>query len=206
MSPYERRELIGPGEIRAESTADGRTILRGLAAPFDTLSGAISEEGRTFRELIRPGAFARSLAARPVVALAGHRTWPPLGSTRAGTLALRETDRGLEFELDPPATETGREVIEAARRGDLGGMSFGFNPANDGESWEQRDGMPLHVLREVELYEISFVTWPAYPRTNATAAVRSLIEWERSQVPTPPPTPRADALRAALGRWTAAAR
>jgi HK97 family phage prohead protease len=60
-------------------------------------------------------------------------------------------------------------VLALAERGDLGGMSFGFVVAKDGERW---DGSKRTLLG-VDLKEISVVSaWPAYEGTVVNARAR----------------------------------
>jgi uncharacterized protein len=52
-----------------------------------------------------------------------------LARTRSGTLRLAEDSKGLAFDLDVPNTSFGRDVLELAERGDIGGASFAFTVA-----------------------------------------------------------------------------
>ena len=111
----ERRAAV---EVRA---ASGRRLV-GLAAPFNSPT-----QIGGFREVILPGSFRASLASgADVRALVDHDDDKLLGRTRSGTLRLAETGKGLEFELDVPDTQLGRDTLTMAQRGDLSGCSFGF--------------------------------------------------------------------------------
>lgn len=149
---------------------EGRQLI-GLAAPFGSETRIAD-----FREVIAPGAFTRSLASRvDVLALADHDPTRVLGRTSTGSLALRETERGLEYRLELPDTTTGRDLRALAERGDLGGVSFGFNVVRD--SWDGE----VRTLHEVTLHEVSIVqAWPAYPTT--TVSLRSRVPGERDQL------------------------
>jgi HK97 family phage prohead protease len=94
-----------------------------------------------------------------------------IGRTSSGTLQLREDGKGLAYTVAVPHTGLGDDLLELARRGDLGGMSFGFTVPPGGDEWNAtRD---QRTLRTVALAEISAVHFrPAYPGT--TVAVRSL--------------------------------
>lgn len=59
-------------------------------------------------------------------ALYEHNYTQLLGRTKSGTLVLSEDDTGLRFELTPPNTQLGNDVLELVERGDISGMSFGF--------------------------------------------------------------------------------
>jgi len=157
MTTLEKRAAI---EVRAE----GRK-LTGYAAVF-------GQETRIadFRETIRKGAFAASLASgKDILALVDHDSGKVLGRTRSGTLRLSEDERGLRFEIDVPDTNLGRDLLAMATRGDLGGASFGFTVQPDGEEWrgDQR------TVKAVTLHEISVVqSFPAYAGTSVSARSR----------------------------------
>jgi HK97 family phage prohead protease len=156
----ERRALIAPLEVRAES----RTIA-GYAAVFNSET----DIGGMFREQIAKGAFKPSLNA-DVRALFDHDTSHVLGRTKAGTLRMSEDDHGLAVEIDLPDTQTGRDLRESMARGDIDGMSFGFRVTK--QEWDESGEVPLRTIREVELFEVSVVTFPAYADTEV--ALRSL--------------------------------
>jgi HK97 family phage prohead protease len=146
--------------FQTEVRATGRR-LEGYAATF----GSQAKIGG-FTETIEPGAFRASLlSGADILALADHDPGKVLGRTKSGTLILAEDAKGLRFGIDMPNTQIGNDLIEMAKRGDLGGMSFGF-VATD-EAWPSRD---RRILRAVDLKEISVVqSWPAYQGTTVQA-------------------------------------
>lgn len=154
-------------EVREDS--DGMH-LEGYAALFNSRS----ENLGGFTETIQPGAFRATLRSRNDIKLLwNHDTGAVLGSTRAGTLALVEDEKGLRVSATLPNTTHGRDAAELVRRGDVSGWSFGFSlPTRGGDSWSE-DGTE-RVLKSVRLHEVSLVAFPAYPATNGTATVRGL--------------------------------
>ena len=155
-------------EIRASGTlsATGKT-LTGYAAVFN--SEAVLGD---FSEVIRQGAFAKSLATGSNIrALYQHQGDALLGTTRGGTLQLREDAKGLAFELALPDTTHGKDLAILVGRGDVAGCSFGFRVAPGGDRWEQRGGKLVRELIDVELVEITLTSDPAYQDT--TVAMRS---------------------------------
>lgn len=171
MNPGIRPERrCGSSEIRAQ----GRR-LEGYAALF----GTEARIGNVV-ETIRPGAFSSALAGgADIVALVDHDAGRILARTRSGTLRLAEDRRGLAFSLDLPDTQTARDVLALAERGDLGGMSFGFSVADGGDRWdgERRE------LRSVILHEISVVSaWPAYAGTIVQARSRAAPDGARCRL------------------------
>lgn len=148
------------GNMERRTFAEIRTAgrrLEGYAATF----GSEARIG-AFVETIAPGAFKAALGS-DVLALLDHDASQVLGRTSSGTLRLTEDSRGLHFCLDLPDTQAGRDVAELAKRGDLGGMSFGFVVPKGGDVWSGE----RRTLRTVDLKEISVVqAWPAYPDTS----------------------------------------
>lgn len=143
-------------EVRASDAGD---TLVGYAAVFDSPS-----EPMPFTEIVKRGAFAKTLNDGADVRLLIDHEGVPLARTKSGTLKLEEDERGLKVEatLDPSNPDSMR-VISAMRRGDLSQMSFAFRTIKD--SWSN-DRM-LRELREVQLYDVSVVTYPAYEDTIA---------------------------------------
>lgn len=148
-------------EVRArEGESDAIT---GYAAVFN----ALSEDLGGFRERIAPGAFARSIAQNDVRALWDHDPKYVLGRNKAGTLALEEDETGLRVEIDPPDTVWAGDLVRMMQRGDVDQMSFGFYVRDD--AWAEEDGVAVRTLRDVDLFDVSIVTFPAYPQTSAEA-------------------------------------
>ena len=147
-------------------TAKGKT-LTGYAAVFNSEANL-----GDFQELIRPGAFAKSLATGSNIrALYAHNGEALLGTTKGGTLQLREDAHGLAFELALPDTTHGKDLAILVDRGDVGGCSFGFKLRSGGDRWEQRGARLIRELLDVELVEITLTSDPAYQDT--TVAMRS---------------------------------
>ena len=143
--------------------------LEGYAARFDSESSDLGG----FVEVIRPGAFTRTLSGDgDVFMLHAHRSDQLLGSRDAGTLRLVEDASGLRFILDAPDTNLGRDISELVQSKVLRGMSFGFIvPRASGERWtERKDGLLQRELFDVDLAEVSSTQWPAYPAATVTAS------------------------------------
>lgn len=124
-----------------------------------------------FREKLAPGAFARTLREKPdVVMLLDHDSGRVLGRISAGTLALREDRIGLWFNLDvDTTTPEGQTALGTVGRQDIRGCSFGFRVR--AEEWQDGgDRLPLRIITDVDLYEITLTAFPAYPTTSASLA------------------------------------
>ena len=161
---------IGTVELREDPGAD--PAICGYAAKFDTLS----ENLGGFREQIRPGAFDTVLT-NDVRALFNHEPNLILGRTTAGTLTLSADSTGLSYRITPPDTQYARDLMKSMQRGDVSQSSFAFTVDND--SWdEDDDGRLVRTINSVKrLYDISPVTYPAYPDTDA--AVRALTDYQQ---------------------------
>ena len=165
MSKVETRVQMTDFEVR--ETDEGMRF-SGYAAVFDSPS-----EPLPFIERIAPGAFKRAIDSRNDIKLLwNHDTSEVLASSRAKTLSLRETDRGLFAEALLPNTTRGRDTAELIRRGDVDSMSFGFSVPSGGDEWSA-DGRE-RTLKSVRLHEVSIVAFPAYAGTAGSTAVRGL--------------------------------
>lgn len=179
--------------LRAAAPAgDAPSRLTGHAALFNTLS----EDLGGFREQIAPGAFTRTLAEQDQRALWQHDPRYVLGRRGAGTLRLAEDDQGLAIEVDLPDTTWGRDAGISIARGDVTQMSFGFFTVAD--HWEDRGGELIRTLLDVELLEVSPVTFPAYSATDVSARSLDALRAARAVHRPPPAPPDHTLLRARL--------
>lgn len=163
----EKRCLMA-AEIRAEG--DGKKLV-GYAAVFDA-----PYDSGWMVEYVRKGAFSRALSEnQDVRALFDHDSSVVLGRRSAKTLTLAEDDKGLRFEIDLPDTQAARDLRILVERGDITGMSFGFRVIK--EQWDESGPKPVRTLLDVDLLEVSVVTFPAYADTSV--GVRSLEDWRK---------------------------
>jgi HK97 family phage prohead protease len=153
---------------------DEKKRIVGHAAVFDTVG-----DGGWFREKIAPGAFKKSIEADDVRALFNHDPNFVLGRNKAGTLKMREDEKGLWIEIDPPDTQFARDLSTSIERGDISQMSFGFEIIS--EERQKGDGTEpdLFTLREVKLWDVSPVTFPFYTQTDVS--VHSREQWSQRQ-------------------------
>ena len=128
-------------------------------------------------ESVAPGAFTNSLS-NDVRALTNHDTTLVLGRTKAHTLELREDSHGLWGHIDiNPNDADAMNLYERVKRGDVDQCSFGFDIRSE-DTEIREDGSVHWTIRDVELYEVSCCTFPAYEQTtiNARAAQRDDIK------------------------------
>lgn len=160
-------------EVRATGDDQGFGIV-GHAAVY----GRLSEPLGGFREVLAPGAFRRVLDEGPDVGLLiDHDPSTILARTTSGTLSLEEDAEGLAVNADAALTTRGRDLRLSMKRGDVNAMSFGFTVRED--DWEINDaGVVIRTVHEIgKLWDVSVVTFPAYPQTDASA--RTLDEDEK---------------------------
>jgi HK97 family phage prohead protease len=145
-------------QLRALETGDKRKVIEGVI-PYNSRSVPIWG----LIETIDPGAFRKTLADKKnIFAFFNHDDGKILGSTRAETLVLENTEDGLVCRCTLPGTSWGNDAWEIVNRGDANTMSFGFSPVK----W--RDEGKERTLLEVNLSEVSFcVPFAAYPETDS---------------------------------------
>ncbi len=159
FSGDEREERSVPVKELRVIREDGQPHIVGYAAVFDVLS----VELWGFREKIKQGAFKKTIQEADVRALWNHDTSYVLGRTKSGTLGLREDEIGLAIDITPPDSQWARDAMVSIDRGDVDQMSFGFSTIRD--AWETVDNELIRTLEEVALFDVSPVTFPAYPQT-----------------------------------------
>jgi len=202
--PMERRGFA-PSEIRADS--EGK--IAGYAAVFNTWA----DDGWGGEEMVRAGAFNKTLKEKPDIrALWNHDSSLVLGRTTNDTLTLKEDDHGLAIEITPPDTQWGRDAVASIRRGDVDQMSFGFRVVKDEWTRADKSSKEKRELVELELFEVSPVTFPFYPTTEVGVrdaldkvgvaaetrdAVLAQLRGERNVAPEPPEEPQDLTLRCA---------
>lgn len=174
----ERRLFSSNLEMRAEGD---KQKLVGYAAVFNRDSELIYG---SFIERIAPGAFAESIANHDDVrALINHDPNLILARTASKTLTLKEDAHGLLSEIDPPKTSYADDLLESTRRGDISQMSFGFETIEDKWTRGENGAPDVRTLLKVRLFDVSPVTFPAYPDTDV--AVRSHQAFREQADPRP---------------------
>ena len=143
----------------------------GHAAVFNSWS----EDLGGYRERIAPGAFRKTVQESDIRALWNHDPNFVLGRTKSSTLSLHEDKKGLLIEITPPDTQLVRDlVLEPMRRGDVDQASFAFRAiAEEMSAGPNRAGLYERTLQEMQLFDVSPVTFPVYSQTDM--AVRSIL-------------------------------
>lgn len=151
-------------DFATRSDEEGGIFIEGYFAVFN--SDYHIAPGMT--ESVAPGAFTNSLSG-DIRALINHDTTLVLGRTSAHTFELREDAHGLWGRINiNPNDSDAMNLYERVKRGDVSGCSFGFFPVS--EETEIRDDGSVHwTITDVDLYECSACSFPAYQETNITA-------------------------------------
>lgn len=148
-----------------QTREDGENLrIEGYFAVFNSNYEITSD----MSESVAPGAFTNTLAD-DIRALVNHDTTLVLGRTSAHTLELHEDEHGLwgSISINPKDSDA-MNLYERVKRGDVSQCSFGFDIIK--EDTEIREDGSMHwTIREVKLYEVSCVTFPAYESTNIDA-------------------------------------
>lgn len=159
-------------ELRASESATGYH-LEGYAALIETPYQVEDWLGE-YTEVIRTGAFKRTLDHGADVRLLINHEGIPLARTKSGTLGLAEDEVGLLTRADlDPASPTVAGLKSAMDRRDADQMSFMFRVLR--QEWSpdftQRD------ILEVQLFDVSVVTFPANEGTTVSLRSSAIARW-----------------------------
>lgn len=129
---------------------------------YASLFGAVDQGG----DVVEKGAYARSIKAlagegRKVKMLWQHDPAQPIGVWDE----VREDGRGLWVKgrlLD--ATQKGREAIALIGAGAIDGLSIGYRAVK-----ATKNDKGQRLLKELELWEVSLVTFPMLPGARVAA-------------------------------------
>ena len=165
MEPEQLQE-----EYRAASLVDaeikGRTV-RGLAAVYDQPWAEALSEKNGYSESFARGAFRKALTRLQnfnVPLLWQHERRDMLGTTKNGTLRLKEEPNGLYFEGDLPENPLGEYVRSMVERGDATGVSVGMASGPQDSAMSRRDGRYHRTINNIHhLLDVSLTYEPSYP-------------------------------------------
>lgn len=132
-------------------------------------------------ESIAPGAFDSSLS-NDVRALTNHDTTLVLGRTKANTLEIKSDSRGLwgRIRINPNDSDA-MNTYERVKRGDVDQCSIGFLIRS--QETDFRDDGSIHwTITDVELFEVSVCTFPAYEETSVSARKKDVAEVQKRQL------------------------
>ena len=158
------------GEFKTREDSEEMTI-EGYFAVFN--SNYEIWEGAS--ESIAPGAFTSSVGG-DIRGLTNHDTTLVLGRTKAHTLELKEDSHGLwgKITINPKDSDA-VNTYERVKRGDVDQCSIGFMIRSE-ETDFGADGSIHWTITDVELFEVSVCTFPAYEETGVSARHRDAEE------------------------------
>ncbi|MCT0442530.1 HK97 family phage prohead protease [Lactococcus lactis] len=164
MAKKKETRVFNISQLSTRAEGEEKAVaIEGYAAVFNSKTSI----GGWFDEVIEPGAFSRSLSDNgDIRALFNHNWDNVLGRTKSQTLELREDEKGLNFKVELPDTSVARDLTISMERGDINQCSFGFFITD--EEWNYNVEPALRTIKEVELFEISIVSIPAYDDTEAS--------------------------------------
>jgi HK97 family phage prohead protease len=153
--------------LRVELRAAENFVLEGVAVSYQTPSAPIGGAGG-FIEVIRPGAFTRSLAnGADVKCLVNHDPNKVLGRRKNGTLTLSDSATGLSFRCQLDARNSSHaDLYACVRRGDMDECSFAFAATKQQWSADQT----RRTILEADLFDVSIVCYPAYSSGTSVQA------------------------------------
>ncbi len=177
LNPDREMRIFRLAELRVDG-GEADPVIEGRAVVYNQPSVDMG-----FIETIEPGFFEGVLDG-DTRALFNHDSNYVLGRTGPKTLELQDGSEGLDVRIRPPKTAVVNDlVLEPMRRGDIDQMSFSWRTKPDGDVWRIEDGKMYRTLKRggcAELYDVSVVTFPAYPQTSVQ--VRSKVSELQSQL------------------------
>jgi uncharacterized protein len=156
--------------VAAEIKASAEGVIEGYGSVFGNVD--------SYGDIVVAGAFADTLkSGRAPAMLWQHDPGEPIGVWTE----VREDKRGLvvtgQLAL---GTQRGREALELIRMGALSGLSIGFSTVRS--SFDEQTG--VRSLLELDLWEVSPVTFPANEAARITSAksdtIKTVRDFERA--------------------------
>ena len=175
-----RERRVFKAELR-KSGDDGRKI-SGTAVVFNQRS----ENLGGYVEQIDPAAFD-GCDMSDVRCLFNHSDNMVLGRSASNTLTLSRDINGVTFECNPPDTSYARDLAACMDRGDIDQCSFSFTVAPGGSTWTEpadASGVTVRTVKKISrLWDVSVVTFPAYPQTSSEIRSNADILSEKQTAP-----------------------
>ncbi len=162
------------GQLDNNQEATDKKIISGYFIVFDTET----ELYPGVREEVSPDALV-GVDLSDVKALIDHDTAKVLGRTKANTLSLSVDSKGLYGEII--VNESDQEAMNLysrVQRGDVDQCSFGFEILNE-EMIQNSDGTVKFIIKSINLYEVSVVTFPAYQDTAVEARSKQIEDAQK---------------------------
>ncbi len=114
----------------------------------------------SYDDIIVPGAFVNSIKARLPKMLYQHNSDQPIGVWTAAS----ETQYGLYVKGELLDTMLGNDVYKMLKAGAISDMSIGYSTLDS--DYDPKTN--VRTLKEIDLWEVSLVTFPANDKANIT--------------------------------------
>jgi len=170
------RDFKSSFKITRDETTPEERVVEGYFALYESET----ELWEGSYEIISKGAFDNTLN-KDVRALWNHNTQYVLGRSKNGSLSLKADDKGLFGTIKLPNTQYANDLYELVSRGDIDQASFGFNILDE-ELEELASGGYRWRIKDIDLHEISVVTFPAYENTTVQAREKQVKEIEQRKL------------------------
>ena len=182
---------IGKLQTRADNNETDEMKIEGYFVIFNSETKLFEN----YYEEISDKAF-KDIDLSDIRALADHDTAKVLGRTKSQTLSLSVDDKGLYGEITINKNDSEAvNLYERVKRGDIDQCSFGFNILD--ETMDTRaDGSTKWTITEIELFEVSVVTFPAYADTAVEARSEQMKQLEKRNLQT-----RKQQLKERITKW-----
>ena len=163
----------------ADGSGGSRVHFTGYASTTDD-PYEVNDWIGSYTETMARGCFLKTVAERDDAKFLFNHDGVPMASVRGATMTLTEDERGLlvdapDLDAASPLVQTVRSAME---RGDLDAMSFAFSATRQ----EWNEDYTARTVREVRLYDVSVVTYPANPGTIGGAGLRALDVADHARV------------------------
>ena len=164
-------EIAAELKMEDDNDEEDQGVFEGYGSVFDN-----TDLGN---DVIRKGAFQKSLrrkGPKGIKLLYQHKSDMPIGVFEK----ITEDDKGLYVKGQLALqTQAGREAYELMKMGALSGLSIGFRTNEKGYHYDKRT--KKRIIEDVELMEVSLVTFPMNPRAQVDMVKSEDItirEWE----------------------------
>ena len=150
--------------VEVRMVGDDRAQIHGYATVYEWPYDVAGGPPYGFTETIAAGATKKSVSEKDDVRLLLNHDGMPLARTRSSTMTLASDDIGLLVDADLDLrSSSARDAALAMERGDLDEMSFAFQVLR--QEWNA--DYTERIVREVKLFDVSLVTYPANPAASA---------------------------------------
>ena len=179
MNEKEMRHFVF--EVRAENNEQYGDFITGRPIVYNSRTDIGG-----FDEIIEAGALDNA-DLRDVRFLVNHNTdMIPLARSRNNNanstmqMSIDGDGMNIRVNLDTENNTDAKNLYSAIKRGDIDGMSFMFTV--DSDSWDalESEHPTRHINKIGKVFEVSAVTFPAYPETTISARAAETLESARA--------------------------